>query len=212
MEDERGRHRSEEIVETLRTSLSIVRHHRGAWRNELLRGFLAAQLRRVRAGSQGGPGSLRLLGADVSYFDPEALAILVTEVLVDQAYYLDLPESPFIIDGGANIGLATLLFKRRHPASTSSPRADLDTYALCQNNISANGLADVELVNAALSDREGELELNVDLAVPGNLGMSTRPVPNLKGRRSVLARKLSSSLSAAWTCSSSTSRAWRSIV
>ena len=184
---------AEEVLETVRTTLSIVRHHRGAWRNELLRAFLAAQLRRVQAGPKGGPGSLRVLGADVSYFNPEALAILITEVLVDQAYYLDLPERPFIIDGGANIGLATLLFKRRHPGcQILAFEPDPDTHALCQKNIDANGLADVEVVNAALSDREGELELSVDAAVPGNLGMSTRPVPNLLGRRSVPARKLSS--------------------
>jgi FkbM family methyltransferase len=182
---------AEELFETLRTSLSIVRHHRGAWRNELLRAFLAAQLRRAQGGR--GPGSLRVLGADVSYFDPEALAILINEVLVDQAYYLDLPERPFIIDAGANIGLATLLFKRRHPdARILAFEPDPDTHALCRKNIEANGLADVELVHAALSDHEGELELSVDPAVPGNLGMSTRPVANLRGRRSVPARTLSS--------------------
>jgi FkbM family methyltransferase len=184
---------AEEIVETLRTSLSIVRHHRGAWRSELLRGYLAAQLRRARAGGKKVPGSLRLLGADVSYFNPEALAILVTEVLVDQAYYLDLPERPFIIDGGANIGLATLLFKRRHPHSQILAfEPDPHTHALCQKNITDNGLADVELVHAALSDREGELLLSVDPETPGNLGMSTRPVPSLLGRVSVPARTLSS--------------------
>ena len=182
---------AEELFETFRTSLSIVRHHRGAWRNELLRAFLAAQLRRARGDK--GPGSLRVLGADVSYFDLEALAILINEVLVDQAYYLDLPERPFIIDAGANIGLATLLFKRRHPgARILAFEPDPDTHALCQKNIDANGLADVELVHAALSDREGELELSVDPAVPGNLGMSTRPVANLRGRRAVPARTLSS--------------------
>lgn len=185
-----------EVFETLRTVLAIVRDHRGTHRSDLLRGFLGAQLRRLRPGTRNVPGHLRLLGCDVSYFSPEALAILINEVLVNQAYYLDLhAERPFIIDGGANIGLSILLFKRRHPGCRILGfEPDPDTYALLQQNVWGNGLEDVELVNAALSDKEGELELWVDLAVPGNLGMSTRPVPNLEGRRRVKAMKLSSYL------------------
>lgn len=186
----------EEMFETLRTLLTIVRHHRGEHRNALLQGFLGAQLRRVRPATRRAPGQLRILDADFSYFSPEAMAILITEILVDQAYYLELPaERPFIIDGGANIGLSILLFKRLHPSSRILGfEPDPDTFALLQKNVSTNGLEDVQLVNAALSDTEGELELCVDLAVPGNLGMSTRPVPNLQGRRSVQARRLSSYL------------------
>jgi FkbM family methyltransferase len=187
---------SKEVVETLWTILAIARHHRGAHRNDLLRGFLGAQLRRLQPGTRNVPGRLRLLGSDVAYFSSQALAILINEVLVEQAYYLDLPaERPFIIDGGANIGLSILLFKRLHPSCRILGfEPDPDTYALLEENVSSNGLENVELVNAALYGTEGELELCVDEVVPGNLGMSTRPVPNLQGRRRVKAKTLSTYL------------------
>src|SRR5262249_34066347 len=107
---------AEKLVETLRIVLAIVRHHKATYRNELLRASLRAQARRLWHATRTEPGSLRVLGADMSFFNPEAMAILINEVLVDQAYYIDLPsERPFIIDGGANIGLSILLFKRLHP-------------------------------------------------------------------------------------------------
>lgn len=183
-----------ELVETVRTVLSIARHHGGAHRTALIGAVLRAQLRRIRSGERQAPGNMRLLDYDVSYFSLEALAILINEVLVDQAYYVELPERrPFIIDGGANIGLAILLFKHLHPDSQILAfEPDPDTFALAEKNVAANGLKGVELVNSALSASEGELELCVDPGVPGNLGMSTRPVPNLTGRRRVPAHRLSS--------------------
>ena len=186
----------DELFETVRTLVAITREHRGARRRELLRGFLAAQLLRLSPRRRIRPGSLRLLGYEVSYFRADALVILINEVLVDQAYHLDLPgERPFIVDGGANIGLSILLFKHLHPhCQILAFEPDPDTFALLKRNVSANRLEDVELVNAALSDAPGEVELCFDPEVPGDLGMSTRPVPNLSGRRRVRATQLSTSL------------------
>jgi len=185
-----------ELFETLRTLLAIARDHRGPRRTGLLRAFLATQLLRLRPSTRRTPGNLRLLGYDVSYFHPKALAILINEVWVDRSYYLDLPgERPFIVDGGANIGLSVLLFKHLYPhCRILAFEPDPETFALLERNVSANRLQDVELVNAALSEAPGEVELCFDPEVPGNLGMSTRPVPNLLGRRRVRALPLSSYL------------------
>jgi FkbM family methyltransferase len=183
----------DEFFEVLRSLLAISRDHAGSRRRDLLCGFLRAQLLRIDPRKKRTPGEIRLLGYDVAFFRPDAVAILISEVLIHRAYYLDLPERPFIVDGGANIGLSVLLFKHLHPrCQILAFEPDPETFTLLQRNVQSNCLQDVELLNAALAGVPGEVELCFDPEVPGNLSMSTRPVANLSGRRRVRAVALSS--------------------
>lgn len=54
--------------------------------------------------------------------------------------------APRILDCGANIGIASIYFKRRYPhARITAFEADPSLAAMCQRNLAANGLADVEV-------------------------------------------------------------------
>ncbi|MFT3787529.1 MAG: FkbM family methyltransferase [Tepidisphaeraceae bacterium] len=103
----------------------------------------------------------RVLGFRISAFDAKALLYLLREVWIDEPYAIDLPESPTIVDCGANIGASVLFFALRHPRATilayePNPHA----FAMLRKNVEANGLQNrVKLVNAALSDAPGSAEL-----------------------------------------------------
>jgi FkbM family methyltransferase len=78
--------------------------------------------------------------------------------------------APRIIDGGANIGLAVIFFKRLFPAArVTAFEPDPAVFAALQKNMQSFGLGDVELVKKALWTREGELEFHGDGADGGRL-------------------------------------------
>jgi FkbM family methyltransferase len=67
-------------------------------------------------------------------------------------------DSPFIIDAGAHIGVATHYFKRHYPhARVLAVEANPFTYTLLEQNIAHNGLTGVRTVQAALAPEAGEV-------------------------------------------------------
>ena len=66
--------------------------------------------------------------------------------------------SPFIIDAGAHVGVATHYFKRHYPrARVLALEANPVTFALLQKNVSHNGLDNVRTMQAALAPEAGEI-------------------------------------------------------
>lgn len=113
-----------------------------------------------------GEASLRIFNYNVvspSYFE---LLYLFREIFIDQQYAFNFEEEqPFIVDCGANVGMATLFFKRIAPNSTiicfePNPRA----FSYLKRNIEGNKLSNVKLVNAGLSDVEGSIAFYIDEA------------------------------------------------
>jgi len=67
--------------------------------------------------------------------------------------------SPFILDCGANIGMSVLYFKKLYPrARIIAFEPHPETFKLLQLNVQQNNLCDVQLVNAAVADSDGEME------------------------------------------------------
>jgi FkbM family methyltransferase len=63
---------------------------------------------------------------------------------------------PLIIDCGANVGLSVLYFKKSYPdARVIAYEADPNIFAVLEKNVSAQGLRDVVLVNAAIGASDG---------------------------------------------------------
>lgn len=102
---------------------------------------------------------------DVEYIDRKALWIQINELLLREEYYFsdDREAAHRIIDCGANIGLALLFFKSLYPNSKILGfEPNKECFKVAQNNIKNNGLKDVVLLNAAVSDKEGRQKLFID--------------------------------------------------
>jgi FkbM family methyltransferase len=71
--------------------------------------------------------------------------------------------TPFILDCGANIGLSVLYFKKLYPqAKIIAFEPNPETFKLLEINVQQNHLTDVQLVNAAVTDCESQLEFYVN--------------------------------------------------
>lgn len=105
------------------------------------------------------PGEIDLPPYRIAYGDlltvcPSWRDIFVSRVL---AFHSPRP-APRIIDCGANIGLASLFFKREYPrARITAYEADADLAGMCRRNMAANGAADVDVRQAAVWTENGSV-------------------------------------------------------
>ena len=119
-----------------------------------------------------GPYSIRY--SDLLTFCPQWHDIFVTGSL---AFETANP-APRILDCGANVGLASLFFKRHYPAARITAfEADPAIAALLAHNVRANGAGDVEVVAAAVWTSAGEVDFQAD-------GMDAGAVASVSGDRS----------------------------
>ncbi|MCB9809991.1 FkbM family methyltransferase [Candidatus Nomurabacteria bacterium] len=83
------------------------------------------------------------------------------EIFVNEDYYFETDNtSPYIIDCGGNIGMATLYFKWLYPKS----RIDIfeiepKNIFLLRNNIDNNKLVDINIIQKAVSRETGKIQL-----------------------------------------------------
>lgn len=101
----------------------------------------------------------RLFGFVVEGSSYELLLLLFKEMFLFEPYAFEPgTTAPLIIDGGANIGMAVLYFKKHFPearilAFEPSPEA----FHLLARNVAANHLRNVELHNVALATTTSDL-------------------------------------------------------
>jgi FkbM family methyltransferase len=89
----------------------------------------------------------------------EATRQTLEEIFIDTPYqFKSDKECPVVIDGGSNIGIATLFFKRCYPKSKILCfEPDPNAFKLLELNVKVNQLKDVTLINAALFNQEGKV-------------------------------------------------------
>jgi FkbM family methyltransferase len=118
-----------------------------------------------------------LLNFRVSYRTEGAYRFLVREIFYKGGYVFEAgTDSPVILDCGANIGLATVFFKRLYPnARISSFEADPVTADILRKNVEQNHLQDVSVYNVMLSNTEGEHPFYTVGEGVDNLKMSAHP-------------------------------------
>ena len=94
----------------------------------------------------------QLLGYELEVSDAASFQPMYDEIFEKEIYkFVSSTETPLIIDGGANIGLSVLYFKRLYPhAKVIAFEPDKNIYATLQKNIQNAGIADVRLENKAL--------------------------------------------------------------
>lgn len=143
------------------------------------------------------PGSIRLMDYELQYSDLLAVCPMWHDIFVEGSLKFNAAsEAPRILDCGANIGLATLWFKRLLPkARVTAYEADPRLHAMLCENLHRNGAADVDAVHAAVWDKAGDLVFNAEgsdsgmvAALPGAVAGTPLSVPAIR-LRDVIARE-----------------------
>ena len=118
------------------------------------------------------------------------------DVFISNEYWFETNKiAPTILDCGSNIGLSIIYFKEIYPnCKIISFEPDVDAFECLKFNIENNAIADVELHNKALSDKESIIKLSYNENKPGSLTCSTEIVSS-STYREVEAVKLSSYIS-----------------
>jgi len=115
------------------------------------------ELRRIAAIPRYRNGETKLLGESIEFVDSISFLHGYQEIFVDLIYKFNTKvESPRIIDCGANIGLASIYFKRMYPNSKIICfEPDPKIFEVLKRNLKVFKCDDVELVNCAISDKNG---------------------------------------------------------
>lgn len=116
-------------------------------------------------------GSLRLLDLVIEFPDATSLAHQWHEIFVRERLRMTLASpAPRIIDGGANVGLASLWLKRTYPeARITAFEADPALAARLRRNLDRNGAGDVEVVGAALWRHAGHVAFRAEGSDAGSI-------------------------------------------
>jgi FkbM family methyltransferase len=138
------------------------------------------------------PGRIRLMQYDLQYTDLLTLCPQWDDLFVKQTLRFACSHpTPRILDIGANVGLATLYFKRLYPqARVTAYEADPTLHALLVENLRRNGAADVEAVHAAVWTDNGTVSFRCEGAdsgtidqFAGELGGTARSVRSVRLRQ-----------------------------
>ena len=135
-----------------------------------------AELERLRALPRYRSATTEMLGYRVEIPDTASFLEMYDEIFVREifAFRSDRP-APRIIDGGANIGLVTLYYKRTFPdARVVAFEPDNAIYAVLTRNIEHWGLANVELHRAALAAEEKTLRFMSEGSYAGRVAREGR--------------------------------------
>ena len=137
------------------------------------------------------PGNIRMMEYDVRYSDlltfcPQWEDIFVKRTLA----FSSAPPAPRILDCGANVGLASLFFRRLYPeARITAFEADPALFAILNTNLNANGASTVETRHVALWTSTGALTFHCEgsdsgmiSSLPGAVNGRATTVPSLRLR------------------------------
>lgn len=122
-----------------------------------------AQWRRKTATAS--PGSrLKCLEFTVRINDGPNFYVLYNDIILQGIYrFTAMRPDPFILDCGSNIGMSILYFKHLYPqARIIGFEPDPGIVGYLHENVKANGLADIQVVQAAIGGREGSLTFYSD--------------------------------------------------
>lgn len=106
----------------------------------------------------------KIFGFTVSGSNYFEILYLFREIFMRNQYHFkcDTP-SPKIIDGGANIGMALLFFKKNYPHSqVMAFEPNPVSFRFLERNVRQNNLQGVEVFNSGLSGKEGVIDFHID--------------------------------------------------
>lgn len=130
------------------------------------------ELARLRCAREQGHQVSKLLEPGISFTHGPTLATLYEEIFVRELYGFDSAnDRPLILDGGANIGLAVLYWKRLFPgAQIKCFEPDPSALRCLRENIERHGLTGIEVHEAALGAATREVWFELRGGAGGRLG------------------------------------------
>ena len=142
---------------------------------------LASLRRRMFANRNRGGGVERCFGYAVRFTDSRDFYIQYKDEFVRRIYNFDSKCSdPLILDGGSNIGMSILAFKRSYPqARIIGFEPDPEIFEILQQNVDKNGLRDVRLINAGLGGQSGTAYFKPDHSSGGKLEQNGAPTGSI---------------------------------
>ena len=110
-------------------------------------------------------------GGPVEVVDAASFLFMQGEIFEQQIYRFQADgQTPYIIDGGANIGLSVIYFKELYPQSRIVAfEPDDEVFLTLQKNVQERGYENVELLRRALWSSETELSFMREGADGGRL-------------------------------------------
>lgn len=107
-------------------------------------------------------GTVTITGHTIKILDWRGFWIAFNEIFFSEDYYFSTDENePLIIDGGANIGLATCYFKWLYPnARILSFEPSEQIHAILQHNVAQLSPHQISVLGYALSNEEGVLDFS----------------------------------------------------
>jgi FkbM family methyltransferase len=128
-----------------------------------------AELERLRKLPEGQPATTNIFGQPFEILDGRAFAHLFELYFIQQLYAFKAPtDCPYIIDCGANIGVTVTWWKHKYPsARVLAFEADPGIFRILESN--CGHFKNVQLVNAAVWDKEGELAFSAKGGEGGHL-------------------------------------------
>lgn len=119
-------------------------------------------------------GTVNLAGINTTYTHGASMLHSWQEIFADEVYrFIPKNNKPYIIDGGANIGLSTLYFALRHPQSRiEAYEADPQIFQVLQHNIAAHRTqlkANIQLHQQALWHSDTQLTFHEEGALAGSV-------------------------------------------
>ena len=116
-------------------------------------------------------GQTQLFGRTIEFVDACTYLLMYNDLFERQLYRFETASvHPLIIDGGANIGLSSIYFKRLYPKSKLIAfEPDPVIFEVLRRNCSAFGLTEVELVAKALWSSETVLSFEPEGSCAGRI-------------------------------------------
>jgi FkbM family methyltransferase len=129
-------------------------------------------------------GEIVLDGLAIEYTDLLTVCPQWHDLFVQRTLQFAAPsERPFVLDCGANVGLASLSVKRWHPgARIVAFEADPAIAAVCRRNLDRNGAKDVEVIGAAIWTHDGTIEFEREGADSGAVRSGGDSIPAVRLR------------------------------
>jgi len=137
------------------------------------------------------PGRISMMEYDLQYSDLLSFCPQWQDIFVKRALdFATASPAPRILDCGANIGVASLFFRKRYPkARITAFEADPSLFALLDANLGANGAQDVERKHLAVWTAAGTLTFRSEgsdsgmiASLPGAVDGRSVVVPSVRLR------------------------------